>query len=198
MIRIRVRDDMPEGFQQAFEDALTGIKLRKVMAHAESIMKRRTARGEFLDGSSPGAESYSDEPYAQPAGSLTDRVREQLPDDQTSYFMTGDEDLWLVIEGGYEAVRRAKGLPTDTVDLMDTGQMLSAMRSAADRDSDGEIEMQVGYIDGASPQEAQQIARYHNVEGSGPNEVKRVFVGLTDKEADKVADNLKDEIKDAL
>jgi hypothetical protein len=193
MITIRVTDDMPEGFEEAFQDALAGVRTRRLMARAESMIRRRTQRGEFLSGSSPGAESYSDEPYAQPAGSLTDQVRDALPEDETSYFMTSGEDLWLVVEGGYEAVRRAKGLPTSRVDLTDTGDMLDAMRSSATR-RDGELDMQVGYIEGASPAEAMQIARYHNVEGAGQSEVKRVFVGLTDQEAEDVLDQAEEDI----
>jgi hypothetical protein len=173
------------------------VRTRKIMARAEYIMRRRTQKGEFLEGSSPGAESYSDEPYAQPAGSLTDQVRDQLPEDETSYFETNDGDLWLVIEGGYEAVRKAKGLPTGRVDLTDQGDMLSAMRSDATVQDD-QVQMLVGYIDGASPQEAMQIARYHNIEGAGQSEVKRVFVGLTDEEADDIADDLEDDLTDAL
>ena len=161
-------------------------------------MKRRTQRGEFLEGSSEGAESYSQKPYAQPAGSLTDQVRDSLPDDEVSYFTTSDDDLWLVVEGGYEAVRRAKGLPTDTVDLSVTGSMLEGMRSESTRRGDELLEMLVGYIEGASPQEAMQIARYHNVEGAGKNEIKRVFVGLTEQEADDVLDDLEEDISEGL
>jgi len=198
MIQIRVDDDLPEGFSEALQSAIAGLKTSKIMAQAELIMKQRTQDGEFLDGSSPEADSYSTKPYAQPAGSLTDQVRESLPDDEVSYFTTSDDDLWLVVEGGYEAVRRAKGLPTDTVDLSVTGQMLSGMRSQAGRESDGELEMLVGYIEGVSPQEAIQIARYHNVEGAGKNEIKRVFVGLTESEADDVLDSMEKDINRGL
>lgn len=194
MIQIEFEDSLPDGFAEAFKSAVASVQTRKATAHAEYIMRRRTERGEFLEGSSSGASSYSTKPYAQPAGALTDQVRESLPDDEVKYFTTGSDSLWLVIEGGYEAVRRAKGLPTSNVDLTVSGDMLGGMRSASSRDEDGDISMIVGYIDGASPAEAMQLARYHNVEGAGKNEVKRVFVGLTDDEADEVFDHLQKDL----
>jgi len=198
MIQIRVEDDMPEGFEEAFRSALAGVRTSNVMAEVEQIILHRTQSGEFLEGSSPGAESYSTKPYAQPAGSLTEQVREDLPGDETSYFTTSEDALWLVVEGGYEAIRRAKGLPTDHVDMTVTRGMLQGMRSQAGRDSDGNLDMLVGYIDGASPQEAIQLARYHNVEGAGKNEMKRVFVGLTEEEAEDILDDLEDDVTQNL
>ena len=189
---------MPEGFAAAFEDALAGVRTRRVMARAEQMMKERAREGDFLEGSSEGAESYSTKPYAQPAGSLTEQVREDLPGDETSYFTTSEDALWLVVEGGYEAIRRAKGLPTDHVDMTVTGGMLQGMRSQAGRDSDGNLDMLVGYIDGASPQEAIQLARYHNVEGAGKNEMKRVFVRLTEEEAEDILDDLEEDFSSNL
>jgi len=198
MIQIRVEDDMPEGFTEAFQSALAGVRTRRVMTRAEQMMKERAQEGDFLEGSSEGAESYSTKPYAQPAGSLTEQVREDLPDDETSYFTTSEDALWLVVEGGYEAIRRAKGLPTDHVDMTVTGGMLQGMRSQSGRDSDGNLDMLVGYIDGASPQEAIQLARYHNVEGAGKNEMKRVFVGLTEEEAEDILDDLEEDFSSNL
>jgi hypothetical protein len=195
MIRIRVEDDMPEGFEEAFRSALAGVRTSNVMAEVEQIILDRTQSGEFLEGSSPGAESYSTKSYAQPAGSLTDQVREDLPGDETSYFTTSEDALWLVVEGGYEAIRRAKGLPTDHVDLTRSGDMLKGLRSIAFENLEsGQLQMLTGYIKGVSPQEATQIARYHNVEGAGKNEMKRVFVGLTEEEAEDILDDLEDDV----
>jgi len=198
MLRIEVEDSMPDGFAEHLRDALAGVRTRRHQARIEHIIQSRTREGEFLEGSSQGAESYSEKPYAQPAGSLTDQVRDQLPEDEVSYFMTSSEDLWLVVEGGYKAIRRAKGLPTDRVDLTDQGDLLSGIRSDATRDSDGSLEMLVGYIEGLSPSEAIQIARYHNVEGAGKNEVKRVFVGLTSEEAEDVLDDIEEDVNRGL
>lgn len=197
MIRIEVEDSMPDGFGDALREALANVRTRRVMARAEVMMKDRARSGEFLEGSSSGAESYSTKPYAQPAGSLTEQVRESLPEDEVSYFTTSSDALWLIVEGGYEAVRRAKGLPTDRVDLTDQGTLLGGMRSTVERDDDT-LRMLVGYIEGASPQEALQIARYHNVEGAGKNEIKRVFVGLTDEEADEILDDIERDISSEL
>lgn len=199
MLRIEIEDSMPEGFAEHVRDALSSVRTRRTMARVEHIIQSRTRGGEFLEGSSEGADRYSEKPYAQPAGSLTDQVRDELPEDEVSYFTTSEDALWLVVEGGYKAVRQAKGLPTDRVDLTDQGDLLRGMRSAAHRDvDDGTLQMVVGYIEGASPQEAMQIARYHNVMGAGKNEVKRVFVGLTDSEAEDVLDDVEDDLRKRL
>jgi hypothetical protein len=200
MLDVDVREDLNTSLAGALRSALRSVDVARTLARIEYTIKTRVARGEFLPGSSPGAESYSTEPFARPAGGLPQKVHDAAEKEGSgvaSYF-TKDEDLWMTFEGGYKQLREMKGLQTARVDLMDTGQMLAGMRAQAAREPGGDLQMEVGYIEGLSPAEAIQLANYHDRLGAGKSQVVRKFIGLTDTEAETILDDLEDEIEEGL
>ena len=199
MIEVEVKEKLHRTLEGALRAALRSVDVARTMARMEYTMKARTARGEFLEGSSPGADSYSTEPFARPAGGLPQKVHAAAEEGSGigSYF-TKDDDLWLIFEGGYKQLRELKGLQTAHVDLFDTGFMLGGMRSRGRQESGGDIEMEVGYIEGLSPAEAIELANYHNRLGAGKSQTVRKFIGFTKKEADDILDGLEQDIEKGL
>lgn len=140
---------------------------------AVTAIVERTARGEDADGK-PFA-PYSTRPLAVPSASVSKRVRARLQkaEDGLYYFKsrrTGN--LWMVIEGGYAAVKAAR-YPKDggVVNLHATGAMMRALRViGVDATVDGGGTVTVGF---SRPEEAQKA--YWNSR-------TRRFLGLTDDE----------------
>lgn len=195
-IDIDVTNTLASRLSDALQHALQQTDLARFMAHVELTILQRTAKGEFLPGSSPEAEEYSTTPFARPAGGLSQDVQDAADSDRTvaSYF-TNDDDLWLVFEGGYKALRALQGLKTDTVDLFVSGDMLQGLRSKGLRRSDGTLRMEVGYIKGMSPARAIELANYHNRLGAGKSKTIRKFVGLTDEELADLIDTMEADLK---
>ena len=83
--------------------------------------------------------------------------------------------------------KRAKiGLPIDRVTLfMGKVGVLEAMRVRA-RVRNGNVNLEVGYLDGLSEDRAMEIAGYLNDQGVGINKVLYRFVGLVKSEEDRI------------
>ena len=77
-----VRDTITEGLQARLSSALAALDADAVLAYVDYAVKARTARGEFLEGSSPGAGSYS-------TGHKRRRERRGLQTARVDLFMTG-------------------------------------------------------------------------------------------------------------
>ena len=157
-------------------------------AHAMLLMQERTRRGEFLEGSSPGAGSYSTRPFARPAGGLSREILGRLDDtaDGSSFF-TRAGALWVVVERGYAWLREAAGYQADHVDLNWSGKMLAGMRVRS-RFAGGKLITEAGYIEGMSPADAVRLAGYHDRTGAGPRRTIRRFIGLTEDEIAQVVE----------
>ena len=195
MIELEIKEDLDRSLSEELRRALRWTDTVRVLANIEQTILRRTIKGEFLPGSSPGADEYSTTPFARPAGGLSDEVHQSAENDaEVSSYFTKDEDLWMTFEGGYKQLRALKGLPTGHVDLYETGGMLAGLRSRAETDDDGNLNMEAGYIKGLSPARAIELANYHNRLGAGKAETIRKFVGLTDPEADDILDDLENDI----
>jgi hypothetical protein len=83
--------------------------------------------------------------------------------------------------------KRARiGLPIDRVTLfMGKVGVLEAMRVRA-RVRNGDVNLEVGYLDGLSEDRAMEIAGYLTDQGVGVNKVLYRFVGLTANEEDRI------------
>ena len=77
-----VQDTLTVGLADRLQAALAALDADGVLAYVDAAVKLRTARGEFLDGSSPGAASYS-------AGHARERQRRGLQTARVDLFMTG-------------------------------------------------------------------------------------------------------------
>lgn len=196
------RLDLQEALLQTLRDGLAleagDVDASGAAAHAQHLMLERTRRGEFLPGSSPGAERYSTNPFARPAGGLSREVFARLDDtaDGSSFF-TRAGALWVVVERGYAWLRRAAGLQADRVDLNWSGGLLAGMR-ARSRFAAGKVVTEVGYIAGMSPDDAVRLAGFHDRTGVGPARTVRRFVGLVSEEIDEVVRALAGAVAKAL
>lgn len=90
--------------------------------------------------------------------------------------------------------RMQRGLQTSRVDLFfGEGGLLEGMRVQG-RSRRGDIEMEVGYLDGLSESRATEIARYMNRTGVGINRVMYRYIGLTRQEETRVITSLRKRI----
>lgn len=198
MLDLSLQDDLLRSLQDHLEQAAVGVDATRALLHTEHLIEERTARGEYLPGSSPGAGQYSTKPFARPAAGLPRRIRELLDDTSDgSSFFTRAGTLWVVVERGYRWLREAMGLPTDRVTLDVTGDMMRAMSSRVTTTADG-ITLEVGYIQGVSDDDALRIADFHQNQGVGPSKTIRRFVGLTDEEASTVIAQLAESLRSRL
>lgn len=198
MLGAEFDDGLLGALRDGLERAAAGVDATRALAHAEHLIEERTARGEFLPGSSPSASQYSSRPFARPAAGLPRRIRELLDDtaDGSSFFTRAGQ-LWVVVERGYRWLREAMGLPADRVTLDVTGDMLRAMAARATPTADG-LTLEVGYLPGVSDDDAARIADFHQNQGVGPARVVRRFIGLTDEEADQVVARLAESLRTRL
>jgi len=139
------------------------------------IIRERTLKGEFLPGSSPGAENYSTKPFARPLGGLTRQLQKTLlssPD--VAVFTKDDKSTWVVIKGGYKQMREMAGKDTSRVTMTWRGRM---MRNLGILNAD-----ESSAILGMKDDDTKQLALYHNVMGAGKSKRKHVFMGFTESE----------------
>lgn len=186
------------GFERRFRQALAALGASRLLARVDVTVKERTRRGEFLEGSSPGAEQYSTRPFARPAAGLKKRTLEALDDTaHGSTYFTKNGKLWVVVHGGYRMLRELEGKQTGHVDLLYSGAVLDGTRGASEIAGDV-LSFEYGYLDGKSPDDAARIARYQQVEGVGPSRKKRVFIGLSGTEEEAMRGFAERELMKAL
>ena len=95
---------------------------------------------------------------------------------------------------GWYRARQKKGLATDTKNLQFTlaGGMMRQMTHRVLTGADKGTEV---YFQG---ERAEQLARYHNVEGVGINKMKHVFFGTSKDEKERIRALFEDDINDLM
>lgn len=140
-----------------------------------AIIRHRTEGGEFLPGSSSGAEQYSTTPMPLPYGKLRNKFSGKKAKDAGFRVFTSKAGMvWIVLPGGYKQYRQIYGKATDHVSLSWTGNMLRNLKVLPPEPS-------AAVIGFDNPDEA-LIASYHNTLGAGKSHKKHVFMGFTDAE----------------
>lgn len=158
---------------------LSEADLRAVGLLGIQIITERTARG--IDADGEPFKPYSAKPFAMPAGAVTQRARAALKK-ELSFFKTKRGELWMIVQGGYEALKRA-AYPQDagTVNLWAKGLMIPALTIVSVDVAARTVVL--GFTD----QEQATKAFYHNVAGAGRGHVIRRFLGFTDEERGQLA-----------
>ena len=148
------------------KEALSKFALKVI-----SLMRENTLNGISADGSPFAA--YSSKPFVMPAGAVTQKALKKLDKQGSIYWFKAKSsgNLWVLIQGGYKALREAKGRGLD-VDLTDTGQMLRALIPVDFKEN----EIKIGFTNA----EAAEKAYYHCVAGAGKGKTIRNFLGLPD------------------
>jgi hypothetical protein len=160
--------------------------LARVGSEVVAIIRERTLKGEFLEGSSPGADRYSTTPLPLPLGGLAKRAQSCV----WRMLKAGDEDVqaftnvkskraWVILKGGYKQYRELAGLQTSVVNMSWSGRMMRNLSVV----NISEDTVAVGFT---SPEEAQK-ALWHNKLGAGKSHRKHIFLGLSQDELARVA-----------
>ena len=171
--------------------------LAAVGSEVVAIIRDRTLKGIFLEGSSPGAGSYSTKPAPIPIGGLPKRAQSRV----WQMLKTGDPSVraftnvksrrtWVVLSGGYKQFRELAGLQTAVVNLNWSGRMMRNL-SVVNLSSDS---VAVGFT---SPEESQK-AQWHNTLGAGRSHKKHVFLGLSSAELARVGEMVEQIIREKL
>ena len=162
-------------------------QLRAVGARITEIILDRTAEG--FDANNKPFDDYSTRPFKMPSGAITKGNRKVLlKDGKLHYFKTKTGALWVVIEGGYVALKKVMFRKTSyggTVNLMATGKMLRAVKIVQVVNTKTGGRIQIGFTRAEEAEKAKWNA-----------EKGREFLGITDEELynDKQLDEILKEI----
>lgn len=160
------------------------------------MIKRRTDKGDFLEGSSKGAGEYSEKPFVMPLGAMTkgnlkrivnasENSRSKFFKDprfknQFKLFTTRAGSLWVFVQGGYKKIREIAGKSTDAATLRWSGRYMRGLSLLSSRAALAEI----GWRD----DENKKLASYHEVSGAGKARKLRKQLGLTEHELSELGD----------
>lgn len=189
-----LRDAMDSVLTKILDNAL----LLKLGDKALAIIHMRTARGEFLPGST--TDGYSQQDAPMPFAALADKIgkgkaarllREIKIGSELSAFRNSKSGkLWIVLKGGYKRLRALAGREVDRVTLNYTGHMLRALKRKTDAQA---LSVMIYFTDA----EAERIAGFHH-QGAGRSKKKRLFMNLADTERQQIEQWLGGEIKNRL
>lgn len=179
---------------QKIKDAVADrIIMQRISTHGVFIIRQRTKKGEFLEGSSAGAENYSTKPFALPVGAvnkmtgkkITD-LAENQPDKFKLFRSKNTGSLWVVVMEGYKKIRELSGKKTDNVTMSWSGKVLRNLGVVSVKPFEGNI----GFTDAR----AKQISIYQNIMGAGKSKKKKIFMGFNEKEVEELTKLATDEI----
>ena len=154
---------------------------RSVLRFGLAVLERiraNTLKG--LDRFGNAFKPYSSKPFAMPAGALKQKARLALGKDGVKWFRAASGSMWVVITGGYVALKSAQRPSGADVNMSDTGGMLRSM-TVVQASATG------GVVIGFSRPEMAELAYYHTVSGAGPSRVIRDFLGLPDNQIEELA-----------
>lgn len=121
---------------------------------------------------------YSTRPFARPLGGVPKRAISYLKSSNAiQIFTTKRGSLWMVVEGGYAALKTAIRQSSSGVDMQLTGDMMKQLAVLSTSDN--------GIVIGFLTAEAAEKAYYATVAGAGKSRVIRDFLGLTDQQWDQ-------------
>lgn len=161
------------------------------------VINERVSRGEFLPGSTSLGYSVKDAPM--PLAALIAKIGDTKA--RAVYrglkIARGEKPIiwknaksgktWITLTGGYKKLRELTGRETGVVELNWSGHMMSALKAK----SDPSVPSVTFYFTDA---EASRIAAFHHM-GAGRNRIKRLFMGLTDKETGDIEAWLGEQIR---
>jgi hypothetical protein len=162
------------------------IIMQRVIGEGVRIIRQRTKKGEFLKGSSPGADKYSTHPLGIPLLAYGKKVANELMQraennqDVKLYRNKKTGGLWALVMGGYKEIRRMAGKNTDSVSMNWSGNVLRNLAGINIKPMEGNI--------GLTDERAKQIAIWQQVKGAGKSKKKKVFIGFSQKEINKLTD----------
>ena len=161
------------------------VALIRAGSKALGIIRDRTRKGNFLEEAKVGTSigetnaQYSEKSAPVPYGLYRTKAGKKPPDDM-AVFQNDSGTAMVILEGGYKQLRQIARKPSDHVVMSWSGRM---MRNFGIKKKSRE-EVVLGFSDSY----AERLARYHNIEGAGKNQVKHPFIGLTEEEAKEIVE----------
>jgi hypothetical protein len=156
---------------------LPDIVKRRIGLKFLAKIRENTLAG--IDAHGKPMKGYSTRPFARPMGGIPKNVRLQLDKEgKITYYRKKGRATWVVIEGGYLALKSAWYEDGGKVNMTATGKMLRSMRVRLEGDK---------IIIEFSREEEAEKAYWHNVSGAGKSRVIREFLGLPDDQASEIA-----------
>lgn len=177
---------MEKALQNIQDAVIDRIIMQRVSTHGVFIIRQRTKKGEFLEGSSSGSESYSTKPFAMPVGAVNQMTGKKITtlakteDDKFKLFhskKTGS--LWVLVTEGYKRIRQLAGKPADNVTMSWSGKVMRNLKNVAEEPREGKI-----YFD---DERSKQIAIWQNIMGAGKSKKLKIFMGFNDKEIEELS-----------
>ncbi len=156
--------------------------LAKIGSRTVLIIKRRTAKGVFLKGSSAGGEKYSTKPFVMPIGAVKKKdvmmkmLKGGYGKEDVMIFKTKGGGTWALLKKGYKWLREQSGRQSERVDLRWSGTLMRSLRVIDVSPEKGEV------VIGHGEARSRKIAEYHNVSGAGKGKTIRKYLGATEKE----------------
>lgn len=169
--------------QQLADSIITNALLVGIGTHTIAIVRERTGRGEFLEGSSPGANKYSQRAAHMPLGALAQRIGKgkgpatrawKALKGENLYRQSSTGKIWIILQGGYKQLRELAGRETSPVTLNWAGTMMREMKFQVNLE---ERSVTVYFTSGPSAQKAAWLTQ-----GAGRNKIKRIFMALSPEE----------------
>lgn len=164
--------------------------LMQIGEQAIAIIKDRTLRGIFLEGSSPGTSKYSTTPMPLPLGILSKTHqgllwrRLQRNEEEYRIFTNRRSGIvWVALLGGYKRFRELAGREVDHVTLNWSGTMMRDLQVASVDEAEGKVKISF------SSYRSAQLASYHHA-GVGRSRKKRIFLGLSAQEQEMIAEDV--------
>jgi hypothetical protein len=178
------------------------VFLKRIGNNLLFIIRRRTQKGQFLPGSSPDADKYSEKPFAMPIGaankalagklySAANSKRSKLFDpDNFQTFTSKDGNLWVLIKKGYKKVRELAKKESNHTTMTWSGSYLRDLGLLQINNSSSRTEIELGW----KSAENQKLATFHEIMGAGKSKRLHKIMGLLKQEEDTLKSYIEFEV----
>lgn len=171
--------------EKIFEDLLnrseSNVVMIKAGERAQAFIRRRTAKGQYVENGKAVSHTYSTKPMPIPYGKLLKKMsKKQIEDQKLKVFKSKSGTTMVLLIGGYKKLRQLNRKNTEGVKMHWSARMMrnfGILRTS-------KTQTELGFKDS----ELEKIAYYQNVAGVGKNKKKNVFMDITDQELNKLAD----------
>lgn len=163
---------------------LSNTGLQRIGLKVVELITLRTLEGK--DYEDKPFKPYSTKPFAMPSGATTKSSLKVLGKDNFSYFRTKSGSLWIVVKGGYQALKKARMSGTDYtggVNLSLSGAMLRGLKVIS---SSANL-VKIGF----SRSELAQRAYFNEAKG-------RKFLGISPKDLENLKPTILDGINESI
>lgn len=178
------------------DNIIDNVIMKRLANRGIAIIRERTIKGEFLDGSSSNAGQYSTTPLPLPFGKFTKMTQKKilkgdvLSGDYRIFTNLKSGNTWIIIKGGYKKFRELAGKDTANVSLSWSGRMLRNL---------GVLNVdKTTAVLGFSSEEEKQKAIWHNVMGAGKSKKKHVFMDFSKDEREELSKMASEDIAKRL